>query len=65
MRNRKVKRGGGGKILAVLVLLGLIAGAGYVYTAPEFEKEVPTIHSEQNMFWNRKDPFKVQLADNE
>ena len=66
MRNRNVKRGGGaGKIVAVLILLGLIAAAGYVYTAPEFEREAPSIHSEQNLFWNRKDPFKVQLADNE
>ena len=66
MRNRNVKRGGGGsKIIAVLILIGLIAVAGYVYTAPEFEREVPTIHSEQNLFWNRKDPFTVQLRDNE
>ena len=66
MRNRKVKRGGGGgKIVAVLILVGLIAAAGYVYTAPEFEREVPTIQSEQNLFWNRKDPFNVQIADNE
>ena len=66
MRNRNVKRGGGGgKIIAVLILIGLIAAAGYVYTAPEFEREVPTIHSEQNLFWNRKDPFTVQLRDNE
>ncbi|TNF45168.1 MAG: M23 family metallopeptidase [Epsilonproteobacteria bacterium] len=65
MRNRNVKKGGGGKIIAVLLLLGLLGGAGYVYTAPEFERVVPTVHAEQNLFWNRKDPFKVQLADNE
>ena len=64
MRNRSVKKGGG-KIVAVLLFLGCIIGAGYVYTAPEFEREVPTIQSEQGMFWNRKDPFKVQLSDNE
>jgi len=65
MRNKNIKRGGGGKIMAVLILLGLIAAAGYVYTAPEFEREVPTIHSEQSLFWNRKEPFHIRLSDNE
>jgi len=65
MRNKNVKRGGGGKIIAVLVLLGLIAAAGYVYTAPEFEREAPAIHSEQNLFWNRKEPFNIRFTDNE
>ena len=65
MRNKNVKRGGGGKIISVLVLLGLLAAAGYVYTAPEFEREVPTIHSEQNLFWNRKEPFNIRFTDNE
>jgi len=66
MRNRSAKKGKG-KILVVLVLivLGLIVGAGYVYTAPEFEREVPTVYSEQNVFWNRTDPLKVRLAANE
>lgn len=67
MRNRSDKKGGakiaGGLFLVVLV--ALLAGAGYIYTAPEFEREVPTVHSEQNVFWNRKDPLKVQLSDNE
>lgn len=67
MRNRSDKRGGakivGGLFLVVLV--ALLAGAGYIYTAPEFEREAPTVHSEQNVFWNRKDPLKVQLSDNE
>ena len=66
MRNRNGKKSRS-KIVAVFVLivLGLLAGAGYVYTAPEFEREVPTVYSEQNVFWNRKDPLKVELADNE
>ncbi len=67
MRNRSGKKSGaklaGGLFLVVLV--ALVAGAGYVYTAPEFERVVPTVHSEQNLFWNRKDPLKVQLSDNE
>ncbi len=67
MRNRSGKRGGAKIVggLFLLLLVALIAGAGYVYTAPEFEREVPTVHSEQNLFWNRTDPFTVQLADNE
>lgn len=64
MRNRSGKRGGA-KIVVGLLLLALLAGAGYIYTAPEFEREVPTVHSAQNLFWNRTDPLKVQLADNE
>jgi len=64
MRTRSGKKGGV-KIVAGLLFLGLLAGAGYVYTAAEFEREAPTVHSEQNLFWNRKDPLKIQLADNE
>ena len=66
MRNRNGKKGKG-KIVVVfiLIVLGLLTGAGYVYTAPEFEREVPKVYSEQNVFWNRKDPLKVQLSDNE
>ena len=66
MRNRSGKKGKG-KIVVVfiLIVLGLLAGAGYVYTAPEFEREVPKVYSEENVFWNRKDPLKVQLSDNE
>ena len=67
MRNRSGKKSGA-KILGglfLVLIVALLAGAGYVYTAPEFEREVPTVHSEQDLFWNRKEPLKVQLADNE
>ena len=63
MRRRKSKKGIG-KIISGLLLLGLLAGAGYVYTAPEFERVVPVIHSSDNMFWNRKDPLRIKLTDN-
>jgi len=63
MRNRSGKKSGS-KILVGFVLLVLLAGAGYIYTAPEFEREVPSVQSQNNLFWNRKDPLKVQLHDN-
>ena len=63
MRNRSNKKSGS-KIVTLLVLLALLGGAGYIYTAPEFERETPTIQSENNIFWNRSDAIKVNLADN-
>ena len=63
MRNRSGKKSGS-KILVGFVLLVLLAGVGYIYTAPEFEREVPSVQSQNNLFWNRKDPLKVQLHDN-
>ncbi|WP_373029036.1 peptidoglycan DD-metalloendopeptidase family protein [Sulfurovum sp.] len=66
MKNRSAKKGKSKIVVVfVLIVLGLLAGAGYVYTAPEFEREVPRVYSEQNVFWNRKDPLKVELTDNE
>jgi len=64
MRNRKSKKSGG-KIVILLVLLALLGGAGYIYTAPEFERVAPTIESQNNIFWNRSDAIEVQLSDNE
>ena len=42
----------------------VLAGAGYIYTAPEFEREAPTVQSQNNLYWNRIEPLKVQLHDN-
>ena len=61
---RRSSRKGGGKIVSGLLLLGLLAGAGYIYTAPEFERVTPAVHSSESVFWNRKDPLKIKLTDN-
>ena len=61
---RKNSRKGGGNIVSGLILLGLLAGAGYIYTAPEFERETPEVHSNNSMFWNRRDPLKIKITDN-
>ena len=63
MRNRSNKKSGS-KIIVVFLLLAILAGAGYIYTAPEFDRVSPTVQSQNNLFWNRKDPLKVELHDN-
>ena len=62
---RKNKKLNSNKIFSIFFLLLVLAGAGYVYTAPEFEREIPTIKSEKNIWWNRKDPLEIILSDNE
>lgn len=63
MRKRNRKKGGS-KIIAGLIVLGLLVGAGYIYTAPEFERVSPTVESAENIFWNRTDPLELKLRDN-
>ena len=52
------------KIFSVILLIGIAAGAWYVYTAPEFERVKPEITSEKSIFWNRKAPLKIKVSDN-
>ncbi len=61
---RRNNRKSGSKIVSGLLLLGLLAGAGYVYTSSEFERVTPEVHSGESMLWNRKDPLKIKLTDN-
>lgn len=63
MRKRRVKKSGG-KFLSVLLLMAVLGGTGYIFTAPEFEREKPQIEGADNVFWNRKDPLIVKLKDN-
>ena len=65
MRSRGSKhKKGGAKIVSGLLLLASIAGAGYIYTAPEFERVAPAVHSSDSVFWNCKDPLRIKLTDN-
>jgi len=61
---RRSNKKSGGKIIIGFLLLACLAGAGYVYTAPEFERVPPAVHSSDSIFWNRKDPLKIKLTDN-
>lgn len=62
--SRVYKKSSSGKWIAIVVLLGMIVGAGYVYTAPEFERIPPQIAVQEGVFWNTKTPLKVKVSDN-
>ncbi|MDD3601711.1 MAG: M23 family metallopeptidase [Sulfurovum sp.] len=61
---RRADKKSGIKIIAGLLLLGGIIGTGYVYTSLQFEREAPRIEIQENVFWNRKNPLQLKLADN-
>lgn len=64
MRRSRNRKKSGSKIVSTLLLLGFLAGAGYVYTAPEFERVSPTLEGADTITWNRKDPLKLKVSDN-
>ncbi|MFT7823865.1 MAG: M23 family metallopeptidase [Sulfurimonas sp.] len=63
MRNRR-KKSSGSKIIIVLMFIFLAAGAGYIYTSPEFERVAPQIEAKNSYLWNKKTPVKITLSDN-
>jgi len=66
MRRRNNRRGKSkGKIVGILLFLLVAAAAAYVYTAPNFERVKPQIEGPDNMVWNRKDPLKIKITDNQ
>lgn len=64
MRNRRIygkkKRSGN---LWLVVLVVLLAAGAYIFTAKNFERNVPVIQAEKFMYWNRKDPLKIKISD--
>ena len=58
------RRRSGKKSLVGVLLFMIVVGVAYLYTAPEFEREAPSIKSPTDLFWNRKNPLKVTLSDN-
>jgi hypothetical protein len=50
---------------AWIIILGLMVGAGaYMFTSPAFERDDPIIESENNIYWNRRDPLLIKVSDN-
>ncbi len=59
--NRRNKRGSKSMMI---ILLGLLLGAGaYLMTAKEFERIDPVIKVADHLYWNRKDPLLIPISD--
>jgi len=56
------KKGYGG-IVFLSVLIALIAGGIYLYTADTFERDMPEIGIENSGYWNGRAPLKVAISD--
>jgi len=62
MRRSGRKNSFGTFIFSVL-LIALIAGAGFIYVSPTFEQDKPKIIIDTNKFWNLKDKLKIKISD--
>ncbi len=63
MRRRNQKKGSFGKIVLLLIILGLIGGFVYLYNSAMFEQKKPQIHMKNTMFWNLKKPIPIAISD--
>ncbi len=65
IRHRRKRGSGiGWLILLLLIVVVAVVGAGYIYTAKEFERVPPTIETPKFSYWNLKEPLKITLQDN-
>ena len=53
-----------GKIITLIILGALAAGAWFLYTAPQFERVKPEIKAPAKLYWNRTSPLEIQVTDN-
>ncbi len=60
---RRDKKGSFGKILVLLVFMGLIGGLVYLYNSAMFEQKKPRISLGDNIFWNLKSPIPIVIRD--
>lgn len=61
MRNKKSSFG---KVLFLVIFLGILGGVGFVFVSPIFEKEAPTITFKKDIYWNLKESLDLKIDDN-
>ena len=57
------KKNGFIKFIFTVLLIGIIAGGGFVLLSPQFEQNKPVIKLNSNQFWNLKDKISLDLSD--
>jgi len=64
MRNRRMygRKKSSGSVW-VVVLLAMVTLGAYIFTSKDFERNVPFIEADESMYWNRKDPLKINIVD--
>jgi len=49
--------------LWIIILVALLAAGAYVFTSKSFERNAPRVDTADFIYWNRKDPLKINLSD--
>jgi len=50
-------------VIFLIIILGLLGGALYLYNSAMFERDKPIIKVKNKIYWNLKDPIDVSLED--
>ncbi len=63
-RNFKDRRGKGGKLIILALVIAVGLAIAFILFSPQFERVAPTIALKQNKAWNMKDPLDITITDN-
>ncbi len=59
----KTKKTSLASVIFMFIFISLIAGGGFVFFSPMFEKNKPTIDIQNNIFWNLHSKLSIKLSD--
>ena len=59
----KTKKTSLGSVIFIFISILLIAGGGFVFFSPMFEKNKPIIDIQDNIYWNLRSKLSVNLSD--
>ena len=51
-------------VLTTIIFISIIAAIVYLAQSPYFEREHPQIQTANQIYWNRKDPLRINIEDN-
>ncbi len=53
------------KVIFLTLIFGTLISVWYLYNNPKLERIPPTITINQNIFWNKIEPIKIKINDNQ